>query len=92
MYLVQDKGTIIVDTGLEKTRGKYLEAFSGEMRLPFLAADESRLFESYGKLLGMAEVFYGGHGTPLLKKEMLELIRKDKFPEALRMLGEYCSH
>jgi hydroxyacylglutathione hydrolase len=63
--------------------------FTGEMRLPFLATDESRLFKSYGRLLGVTDIFFGGHGIPLSKKEMLELIRKDNSPEGKKMLDEY---
>lgn len=85
--------SVVLDSGEAFVGDMLIDSpFTGEMRLPFLAFDESTLFASYRKLLDMAEVFYGGHGTPYSKKDMIELIRKDGSPDALRMLDEYCSH
>jgi len=78
--------SVVLDSGEAFVGDMLIDSpFTGEMRLPYLASDESRLFESYRKLLGIAKIFYGGHGIPFSKKEMLELIRKDKSPEAKRL-------
>ena len=82
--------SVVLDSGEAFVGDMLIDSpLTGEMRLPYLASDESRLFQSYRKLLGMTEVFYGGHGTHLFKMEMLELIRKDKSPEAKKLLDEY---
>ena len=85
--------SVVLDSG-EAFIGDMLidSPFTGEMCLPFLAFDESVLFDSYVKIFSMADVFYGGHAGPLTKNEMLELIRKDKSPEAKRMLDKYSSY
>lgn len=78
---------VILDSG-EAFIGDMLidSPLTGEMRLPFLAVDESRLFECYGKLLGMARMFYGGHGSPVSKDELMEIIAKDGSRESKRLL------
>jgi hydroxyacylglutathione hydrolase len=82
--------SVVLDSGEAFVGDMLIDSpLTGEMRLPFLAVDELRLFESYGKLLKMAGIFYGGHGIPLSKKEMLDLIRKDKSPESERFLMNF---
>lgn len=82
--------SVVLDSGEAFVGDMLIDSpFTGEMRLPYLAFDESRLFESYRKLLGMVRVFYGGHGAPLTKNEMLALIRKDASLEAKRLLDDY---
>lgn len=80
--------SVLLDSGEALVGDMLIESpFTGGMSLPFLASDESRLFESYGKLLAMAEMFYGGHGVPFSKKEMLNLISKDNSDGARRLLN-----
>jgi hydroxyacylglutathione hydrolase len=82
--------SVVLDSGEAFVGDMLIDSpLTGEMRLPYLASDESRLFESYRKLLGMTKVFYGGHGVPLSKKEMLGLIRKDSSFGAKRLLDDY---
>jgi len=82
--------SVVLDSGEAFVGDMLIDSpVTGEMRLPFLAADESRLFESYGRLLEMAGEFYGGHGIPLSKNDMMDLIRKDNSPEARSLMAKY---
>jgi hydroxyacylglutathione hydrolase len=82
--------SVLLDSGEAFVGDMLIDSpFTGEMRLPFLAVDESMLFESYGKLLAGAETFYGGHGVPLSKMEMLDLIRNDKSEYVFKLLQNF---
>lgn len=44
---------------------------TGEVCVAYLATDEKSLFNSLHTVLGLAHTFYGGHGGPFTKQEVL---------------------
>lgn len=48
--------------------------FTGEPCLAYLATDERCLLASVRQLLGRASLFYGGHGGPFTKDQVLKLL------------------
>jgi hydroxyacylglutathione hydrolase len=80
---------VVLDSGEAFVGDMLIDSpFTGEMSLPFLATDEPGLFTSYRKLLRKATMFYGGHGVPLSKEDVVSLIRKDNSYEARKMIEE----
>lgn len=47
---------------------------TGEACIAYFATDEGALFQSLHKLIQSAAVFYGGHGGPFYKEQIIKLI------------------
>lgn len=69
--------SVILDSG-EAIVGDILvpSPFTGELCMAYFAYNEELLLESVKTLLGHSHIFYGSHGGPFTREEVLELISK----------------
>lgn len=67
--------SVILDSG-EAIVGDMLVSspFTGELCAAYFASDEDMLFSNIRNLLNSAHIFYGGHGGPFTREEVLKII------------------
>ena len=69
--------SVVLDSGQAIVGDIFVPSpYTREICLAYFAYSESALFDSVYKLLDLAHTFYGSHGGPFTKEEILKLIQK----------------